>query len=221
MSLSLIEVFLRLFVSLILSGMVGLERESHGRPAGFRTHILVALGSTLVMIVSAYGFREAFGPNTDFDPARMAAQVISGIGFLGAGTIIHEGATIRGLTTAASLWSVAGIGLAVGIGMYYPAIITTGFVVLTLIVLNRLEFGLMGESGRILKIQTVDIPGQLAKIFQVLANYEVSVSNVSLVNDELGNTEVVLKVSNLSKKHYTKLLEELLNESGISSANLY
>lgn len=101
---------IRLLLAGLMGGIIGLERESHGRPAGLRTHIIVSLGSCLIMLVSIYGFEDA----GNRDPARLAAQVISGIGFLGAGTILREGATIIGLTTAASLWVVAGIGLAMG-----------------------------------------------------------------------------------------------------------
>ncbi|HBL37110.1 MAG TPA: methyltransferase, partial [Firmicutes bacterium] len=107
-------------VATLLGAVIGLEREQHGRPAGLRTHILVALGSCLIMLVSIYGFPSGTGS----DPARLAAQVVSGIGFLGAGTILRDGTSIRGLTTAASLWVVAGIGLAAGTGFYWAAAIT-------------------------------------------------------------------------------------------------
>ncbi|NLN06375.1 MAG: MgtC/SapB family protein, partial [Firmicutes bacterium] len=103
------ELILRLFVSVLLGGLVGLERERHNRPAGLRTHILVCLGSALIMIVSFAGFSGTFGFSGD--PARIAAQVVSGIGFLGAGTILRQGGFVRGLTTAASLWVVAAVGL--------------------------------------------------------------------------------------------------------------
>src|SRR5690554_2770579 len=104
--ISNVEIAIRLVLSVVLGGLIGLERESHGRPAGFRTHILVCIGSTLVMIISAYAFMEfSTGRPGGYDPGRIAAQVISGIGFLGAGTIMREGANVRGLTTAASLWT--------------------------------------------------------------------------------------------------------------------
>ena len=110
------EMIARLFLAAILSGLVGYEREIHGRLAGFRTHILVCVGSTLIMLTSMYIFEIYRGLATP-DPARIAAQVVSGIGFLGAGTIIRFKASVRGLTTAASLWTIAGIGLAVGSGL--------------------------------------------------------------------------------------------------------
>src|SRR5690554_4940588 len=106
---------------LLLAGIIGWNREKQGRPAGFRTHILVGIGSTIVMIVSIL-LHEIY---PEADPARIAAQVISGIGFLGAGTILVQGSTVKGLTTAASLWTTAAIGLAVGAGFYFTAIIGT------------------------------------------------------------------------------------------------
>ncbi|NLM45686.1 MAG: MgtC/SapB family protein [Firmicutes bacterium] len=131
------ELVLRLFVSVLLGGLVGLERERHNRPAGLRTHILVCLGSALIMIVSFAGFSGAFGFSGD--PARIAAQVVSGIGFLGAGTILRQGGFVRGLTTAASLWVVAAIGLSVGIGLYLPAVLTTVLILMCLWLLNKID----------------------------------------------------------------------------------
>src|SRR5699024_4744058 len=106
----------RLLVALVLSGIIGFEREWNNHSAGFRTHILVGVGSCLMMLLSLYGFLNFIDAydNVRFDPARIPSYVISGIGFLGAGTIIVYGGTIRGLTTAASIWTVAGIGLVVG-----------------------------------------------------------------------------------------------------------
>ncbi|MGI6559248.1 MAG: MgtC/SapB family protein [Limnochordia bacterium] len=120
---STMDIALRLLLATVLGGLVGLERELHGRPAGFRTNTLVCLGSTLVMLVSAYAFANT--PGWSYDPGRMAAQVVSGIGFLGAGSIMREGPSIKGLTTAASLWVVAGIGLAVGSGFLFAAVFAT------------------------------------------------------------------------------------------------
>lgn len=128
---------LRLFVAACLGGAVGVEREYHAKEAGFRTHILVALGSALFMILSQYGFDSFLGKTSvSFDPSRIASQVVTGIGFLGAGTIIIQRHFIRGLTTAAGLWVTAAIGLACGGGMYFVAIITTCFTLLSLIFMN-------------------------------------------------------------------------------------
>lgn len=133
MDASYIEITLRLSLALLLGGVIGIEREYRAKEAGFRTHFLVALGSALFCIVSQYGF------GIDLkDSSRVAAQVVSGIGFLGAGTIIFQKNVVRGLTTAAGLWVTAAIGLACGTGMYVAAVLTTVMVLLGLEVLNLL-----------------------------------------------------------------------------------
>ena len=133
METSYVELTIRLSFALLLGGAIGIEREYRAKEAGFRTHFLVALGSALFCIVSQYGF------GVDLkDSSRVAAQVVSGIGFLGAGTIIFQKNVVRGLTTAAGLWVTAAIGLASGTGMYVAAIITTVMVLLGLEVLNLL-----------------------------------------------------------------------------------
>ncbi|TAM34394.1 MgtC/SapB family protein [bacterium] len=126
----------RLLLTLLLSGLIGLERQVHRRTAGLRTHILVALGSCLIMLTSLYVF-DIYKDKVTLDPARIAAGVITGIGFLGAGTIIRDPEGVRGLTTAASLWVVAGIGLAVGTGFNKIAVIAT---ILVLVVLHFLRY---------------------------------------------------------------------------------
>ncbi len=134
------ELLLRLLVSALLGSIIGIERERLAWVAGLRTHMLVCVGSALMMIVSAYGFSDVVGQNhVVLDPSRIAAQVVSGIGFLGAGTILLRQDTIRGLTTAASLWTVAGIGLAVGAGMYVAAIGATILIFLILAGIKPLE----------------------------------------------------------------------------------
>ena len=137
MTLSFGELVLRLGLTLALCGLIGLERESRDQVAGLRTHILVGLGAALFTLVSAYGFEEFLrGGDSAFpryDPTRIAAQVVSGIGFLGAGAIIRQGFNVRGLTTAAALWIVAAIGMAAGAGYYVAAAATTVLVLASLI----------------------------------------------------------------------------------------
>ena len=133
-----VDFMLRLLVAGILGAIIGLDREYRAKEAGYRTHFLVSLGSALIMIVSQYGFQEIIKENSvTLDPSRVAAQVVSGIGFIGAGTIILQKQIVRGLTTAAGIWATAGIGLAVGAGMYAIGIATT---VLTLIGLELLSY---------------------------------------------------------------------------------
>jgi len=139
----LLAVLVKLLLAALGGGIIGLEREKHGRPAGLRTHILVTLGACLMMIISeAFALKYAGADANSalrLDPARTAAQIISGIGFLGAGVILKEGISIRGLTTAASLWMVAGLGMAFGMGLFGPAIMGTVIALCSLIFLKKLE----------------------------------------------------------------------------------
>ena len=132
------EFILRLFIAGILGSIIGLDREYRAKEAGYRTHFLVSLGSALIMIVSQHGFGEILDmPNVNLDPSRIASQVVTGIGFIGAGTIILHQQIVRGLTTAAGIWATSGIGLAIGAGMYELGISAT---ILTLIGLEVLSF---------------------------------------------------------------------------------
>ena len=130
-----IEIIIRLGSATVLGGLIGFERELHGKVAGFRTHSLVALGSALIMLVSVHIFNVYQG-TVAVDPSRIAAQVVTGIGFLGAGTIIRSSAGIKGLTTAAGLWTASGIGLACGIGYFRAAFAATIITLLVLVVFS-------------------------------------------------------------------------------------
>lgn len=134
-----VQIVFRLIMGVVLGGLVGFEREIHNKKiAGLRTHILVSTGSTLIMLTSLYIF-ELYGKSAPMDPARIAAGVITGIGFLGAGTIIRSRTSVTGLTTAASLWTVAAIGLAVGCGFYIAAYATTAIVLAALYLLRKIK----------------------------------------------------------------------------------
>lgn len=197
----------RLVLALIFTGFIGWERESHERPAGFRTHILVGVGSTVIMIVS-FTMAELYEPVMP-DPGRIAAQVVSGIGFLGAGTIIRQGFSVKGLTTAASLWVVAAIGLAVGIGYYYLAVFATFLVFFTLFVLNRLEIKRRGDKIRMLDCRIQDKPGILGDLAEVIGSEDISINDVVVERDKLSQETVVRfdllldddsNISNLNRK---------------------
>jgi putative Mg2+ transporter-C (MgtC) family protein len=151
------ESLLRLALAAVLGGLIGVERELRERQAGLRTHLLVALGSALFTIVGAYGFHAFLNSGASVvraDPTRIAAQIVTGIGFLGAGAIIRQGLSVRGLTTAATLWVVAAVGLAAGAGYYSVAVITTGLVLLALyplrIIAYRILIRFRPEDGRLL-----------------------------------------------------------------------
>ena len=159
-SLNWDESLLRLALAAVLGGLIGVERELREREAGLRTHLLVALGSALFTIVGAYGFNDfvVAGNIPRTDPTRIAAQIVTGIGFLGAGAIIRQGLSVRGLTTAATLWVVAAVGLASGAGYYSAAVITTALVLLALyplrIIAYKILYRFRPEDGRLL----IDLP---------------------------------------------------------------
>lgn len=141
------QIIFRLIIGALLGGFIGFERERHNkRIAGFRTHILVCVGSTLIMLTSLYIF-DLYGNRAPVDPARIAAGVITGIGFLGAGTIIRSSVSVTGLTTAASLWTVSGIGLAVGCGFYMAGFVTAIIVLAALYILRKLPIQEKQEKG--------------------------------------------------------------------------
>jgi putative Mg2+ transporter-C (MgtC) family protein len=129
------DIVLRLILAIVLGGLIGLEREISGKPAGLRTNILICVGSTLFMLISIYMFQKF--PNSD--PGRIAAQVVTGIGFLGAGTILQAKGSIIGLTTAATIWSVSSIGLAIGCGFYFPALVASIAIIFILLIFGRFE----------------------------------------------------------------------------------
>ena len=197
-----IMMVVRLVLAAILGGIVGIERGSGDRPAGFRTHILVCVGSALFMLVSMYGFDELtpvealhegdLGARRD--SARIAAQVVSGIGYLGAGTILHEGLTIRGLTTAASLWMVSAIGLAVGSGMFFLSIMATVITMITLVTFHTWEkrFAATSRSDRrFVRITTSNRNDVIADITGYLTLNGIQVKSLNLKKNKDKNNLVI------------------------------
>lgn len=184
-------ILVRLLLAVLLGGLIGFEREHHNHPAGFRTHILVCLGSSMIMMLSIYGFAEFVGePNVRIDPARLATAVITGIGFLGAGTILFTGKAITGLTTAASLWVVAAIGLAIGAGFYFAAISATCLVVINLWVFNKVERRfLRSKKVRKLTIQAEASENLLGSVTERLLNKEIATQKMTLHQKPMSHGE--------------------------------
>ena len=174
-----IDALVKLGITTILSGFIGFEREHSHRPAGFRTHILVAVGSSLVMLTSVYIF-DVQGMTGDV--TRMSAQILSGIGFLGAGTILREGFSVKGLTTAASLWAVACIGIAVGAGFYAGAFVATIVIYLTLNSLKR--FIVRGSTGKLLFVEIRDVGTQLPLITKTIKQCGGKIHSMEVVYTE-------------------------------------
>jgi putative Mg2+ transporter-C (MgtC) family protein len=182
-----LEMVTKLLLASVLGALIGLEREVHGRPAGFRTHLLVSLGSCLFTIISIdvyriYGNFSGVGM-VGVDPGRIAAQVVTGIGFLGAGAIIREKASIRGLTTAACLWVAAAIGLSCGVGRYAPAIVVTLLAFVSLLLLKKVEIRLRRDTYIAVMVWSADLGGQLEKIGQVMEMCQVEVLNAAIERD--------------------------------------
>lgn len=175
-------ILIRLSLAVFLGGLIGFEREQQNHPAGLRTHILVCLGSSMIMLLSIYGFAEFAGePNVRIDPARLATAVITGVGFLGAGTILFTGKSITGLTTAASLWVVAAIGLQIGAGFYFSAAAGTILVFITLWVFNKVEHRfLKSKKVRKLTIQAETEEELLDIVTQRLASRSIMTQKMML-----------------------------------------
>jgi len=189
-NLDLWEVALRLAVAAALTGAVGLEREFRERAAGLRTHMLVGVGSALFTIVSAYAWGDFIFDRTQgtaFDPTRIAAQIVTGIGFLGAGVIIRQGLSIRGVTTAAGLWVAAAIGMAVGAGYWGAALVGTGVVLVGLGPLRMAE-GWVVRRRREGGTLEIDLRPEepLAPVLSVLEGRRARVSRIHLEEEEAG-----------------------------------
>lgn len=209
-------ILFRLVLASILSGVVGFEREFHGRSAGFRTHILLCVGSTLIMLTSIYIFDLYIG-RVPLDPARLAAGVVTGIGFLGAGTIMRYKASVRGLTTAASLWVVTGIGLAVGTGLYFGAVVTSVIAVIALMFFGKLEHVMIRKDWyKTLFIETKDGTAQLKTIRDVLSEYECEITDFQ-VGQSSDGSNMVLKVGlKLSTSRYNdQIIKDVAGLEGI------
>lgn len=185
---------------MIVGGLIGFEREIGNRPAGFRTHTLVCVGSTLVMLTSQFIFEEYSGI-VNLDPARLGAQVISGIGFLGAGTILKLGPRVRGLTTAASLWVVACLGLAIGAGYYWGAITATILVYITLILLKKVEGIFVRDISALeIDLQLRNKPGQIAKVTDVMGRLNIQIRDIRIFHNEDEDEDIWMKI-----KFYVRL----------------
>jgi putative Mg2+ transporter-C (MgtC) family protein len=189
------EMVLRLVIALVLGSLIGMERETHGRPAGLRTHVLVCMGSTLFTMASFIIGEPMRAEGLAIDPGRIAAQIVTGIGFLGAGTIIHQGSIVRGLTTAASIWVVAAIGLAVGIGtptMIGLATVASVLVFGTLYLMGRLDrFLLATNDERRLSITTGRDSERLCEILQLLPRHHARLRSIDCMESDAEGMQIL------------------------------
>ncbi len=208
------EFVLRLFVAAILGGVIGLEREYRAKEAGFRTHFLVALGSGLFMILSQFGFDDVLGhyEQVSLDPSRIASQVVTGIGFIGAGTIIFQKHVVRGLTTAAGLWVTSAIGMTAGAGMYVLSIATT---VLVLLCLEALYFILQHFGTRNITV-TFSTPKEenIQLVLQRLRDKEIIIDSYEMKRKDTssGHYYVVTMEMKFKRKRYKNHLLNFMAE---------
>lgn len=191
------DLAIRMLLAAILGAAIGLEREIHEHPAGMRTHLLVSLGSAIFTVLSIYGFQgiSAAGVAASVDPTRIAAQIVSGIGFLGAGAILKYGTSIRGLTTAASLWTAAAIGMAAGAGEWLIAGVGTFIVVFSLWPLNALVARLHKPGTRGVKLRLeVGRLEALGDVSRLLADRRVEMAGINSQRISKGRYEVELEL---------------------------
>lgn len=205
-----IEVIFKFILAVVLGGIIGWEREMVNKPAGLRTHIIVCLGSTLITIVST--------TLTGSDPGRIAAQIVSSLGVLGALVVLREGQQIiRGITTAVSMWFMGGVGVAIGAGKYFPAIVSTIALYIILVFLKSLEGRLLGHGrGKILHIRATNRPGLIGDIGKTLGAYKVDIVDIKLqITEDIA--DIVLQVTSPDKFDPSGMLCEMQRLEGIRS----
>ncbi|MEG2788673.1 MAG: MgtC/SapB family protein [Romboutsia sp.] len=199
------EILIRLFLALIIGGITGLEREKSHKFAGFRTHILVSLGSCIASITSLQLFFQ-YNDMANLDPSRLSAQVLSGIGFLGAGTILKTKNGVKGLTTAAGIWSTACIGLAIGYGYYFLSIVSWMFVICVLFILKYIDMNSIDKRfGNIELI--LDDNALIPLILDALEEKNIDIQNMNI---EQSNENWILKLTIYYKKNMN--FKELVND---------
>jgi putative Mg2+ transporter-C (MgtC) family protein len=194
------DLMIRLCLAALLGSVLGFERERHGRPAGLRTHLLVSLGASAFMILSP--LVAEMGKGIPADPGRIAAQIVSGIGFLGAGAIVKEGVSIRGLTTAACLWIAAAIGMTAGAGFYLEAVFICGLAMVALVIFPQIESHLKKHSYRVLEI-TTPLAVDVDEILSVIKAQEGRVLRIDINRDYTCDTLTITLVIRLLTKDLT------------------
>ena len=200
-------------LSIVLCGAIGVERERRGRSAGLRTHLLVGVGSCMIMIVSIYGFPAIFGEHRDV--ARLAAQVITGVGFLGAGAIIHRNSGTKGLTTAATIWIVMAIGLACGSMNFFLAIGGTILILVVLTVFRKMEFKINKKAPLIVVRVTKDAP-VISKILDIAQRYDCAIEDLQVGVEENGEIEITfLAVSKANESQTNDLIGNIEKIDGV------
>jgi putative Mg2+ transporter-C (MgtC) family protein len=209
----------RLVLAAVLGGLIGLERESSGKPAGFRTNLIICVGAALIMDISVVVARGVAG-GTGGDPGRIGAQIVTGIGFLGAGTILHFRGSVIGLTTAATLWVVAAIGMAVGARAYLQALATTALVMLTLRLLGRVEDHLIlrRPTDRIIDLVLQPDPAAVTRVEALLTKAGFAVDTLRI--EKNAHAYAVSFQTRGAPRSWDRVLAELLNAPEVQKVEL-
>jgi len=209
------ELSARIVIAAALGAIIGAEREIHGHPAGIRTHMLVSLGSAIFTIMSIHGFGQDADPSR-VDPTRIAAQIVSGIGFLGAGAILKDGIVIRGLTTAASLWATSAVGLAAGAGEYIIAVVAGAVILVSLWPINalaeRLHGGSIPEVNLRLQLDRIDLVGTVSDL---LLQQKVEIVGITTQRLARGSYQADLSLRGRRTSAITEALEALGGVPGV------
>ncbi len=214
-----LDYLLRLCIAAICGMAIGYERKNRMKEAGIRTHFIVAIGAALIMIISKYGFQDQIGwPNMSLDPSRIAAQVVTGVGFLGAGIIFMQKQTIVGLTTAAGVWATAAIGLAIGSGLYFVGIAATTITILGQILLHGKISFLSSPKTETLTLQIVDEPDAIKFLQEIFEDNEITIINLKSKRDEKSSLIDVKAVIRIYESfNITKFLNILQSKDFIKS----
>jgi putative Mg2+ transporter-C (MgtC) family protein len=219
------EFLARLILAAVLGGIVGLEREIHGRPAGIRTYLILSLGTALLMVLSEYLLVVYPGRFPDIgiqgDPGRIAGQAITGVGFLGAGVIIRYKDSIRGLTTAACVWLVCSVGLAVGAGFYLLGVAVTLLALVALIGLKALELRMKKDWFESLQVVSEDLPGQINRMTDLIRQHGFEVITFGLRRDAKNRElEATFQLKVRAVRPHREILQDLLEIEGVKAVNL-
>lgn len=199
------DILLPCILALIFGGLIGLQREKAERPAGLRTHALVCLGSTVFTLISYLGFSSLY----DVDPSRIAAGIVTGIGFIGAGVIFRQGPLVRGVTTAASIWVVASVGMALGTKLYYLALLVTVLGFITLSILKYIEDKVIKLPNYLVRITTSENFTDMNKIISLLKKMSVSVKSKKYELDENNKRIFTINLFSKDSEFPTRIIEEL------------
>ena len=215
---NMVACIIALVLSVALCSLIGIEREKRGRTAGLRTHLLVGVGSCLIMIISIYGFPAVFGEKIDV--ARLAAQIIAGVGFLGAGAIIHRSSGTRGLTTAATIWIVMAIGLACGSFNFILALLGTLLIIVILTVFRRLESKLTKKTPMLIVRSKAGV-AVIANIMRVAQEFECTITDLHSELFDNGDVELTFQASsNTNEFEQSEFIERIKLVDGVINVNV-